>query len=671
METVAARPLAAPVGVLRRRDAAAAAVWTLTFALVAYLGIDGGGYDLVTRNQVGIVVWWAVLAGALLGVLPLARPSRSALVTVGLLSAFALWTGVATTSGHSTEQGLAELSRVACYLGVLVLAVALSRDRERALRAALSAVACAVTLVAVLALISRLRPGTFATAQQTAAFLPGTQGRLDWPLNYWNALAALMALGLPVLLGLAGSARTLLGQALAAAAVPAVALCGYLTFSRGGALAAAGGLVVYFVLTGERIPKLLSALVAAGGSAALVVGAIHRHAVENGSVGPLAQTQGRSLLVAVVLVCAGVGLAQVGLGLAARHGRALTVPRARARELLLVAVAVAIVAALVLRVPAHVSHAWQDFKRPSSVSLNQNAIGRFGAASGNGRYDYWRVAVKASGEHLLTGWGPGTFQFVWLARAPYWSYVRNAHSLYVETLLEDGLIGLVLIVGLFASGIGAAVRRAVRSVDDVRVGAAAVAAAGVAFAISAGVDWVWQVPVLPIAFLLLIAPVLAPAVDARVSAPARPGPGDARQTAARTRRWRLVALRAGLALLSVAALVAIAVPLAETSALRRSQSAAATGNVTEALAQATDAARVEPGAAGPQLQLALSDELGHDLPAALRAVRRATADEPMSWGAWLVRSRIEAESRHAADAVRSFARARSLNPHSPVFAATR
>ena len=74
--------------------------------------------------------------------------------------------------------------------------------------------------------LSRLRPDLFPAAQQTSSFLPGTQGRLGWPLNYWNALGALVALGLPLVLSIATSARTLRAQAAAAAGIPILALCG-------------------------------------------------------------------------------------------------------------------------------------------------------------------------------------------------------------------------------------------------------------------------------------------------------------------------------------------------------------------------------------------------------------------------------------------------------------
>jgi len=362
-------------------------------------------------------------------------------------------------------------------------------------------------------------------------------------------------------------------------------------------------------------------------------------------------------MIAIVLVCAGVALAQVGIGLAVRHGtppRWLVISRRRARSATLVALALAVLVALLAGAPGRLSHAWRDFKQPNAAALHSRSLARFGTVSGNGRYDYWRVAVKATSGHVLGGSGPGTYQLLWLPRAPYESYVVNAHSLYFETLAETGVVGLALVLGLFVLLIGAAIRHVRRTRHEARARAAAVAAALVAFAISAGVDWVWQVPVLPAAFLLLGAAVLAPVARERIEG-------------ASIRRGLPWTARAGAVVIALACLVAITIPLAATTAVRRSQEASATGNTTLALADARDALRIEPGAESAQLQVALVLEERHDFAGAVTAVRRATADESTNWSVWLVRSRIEAEAGHQQASLQAYLRARSLNPHSPLF----
>ncbi len=104
-----------------------------------------------------------------------------------------------------------------------------------------------------------------------------------------------------------------------------------------------------------------------------------------------------------------------------------------------------------------------------------------------------------------------------------------------------------------------------------------------------------------------------------------------------------------------------------TNDLRNSQASFSAGNTAQALTDARAAIRLEPGAAGPQLQAALVLEARRQYPAAASAAQRATKDEPQNWSDWLVRSRVEVEVGHATAALADFRRARSLNPHSPVF----
>ena len=256
------------------------------------------------------------------------------------------------------------------------------------------------------------------------------------------------------------------------------------------------------------------------------------------------------------MVCAGVALAQTGVGLATRHGtppRLLTFTPGRSRALLLGGLAVCLAVALLAGAPGRISHAWQDFKHPRAAALHQDSIARFGTVSGNGRYDYWKVAIDATGRHLLGGSGAGTFQLVWTPRAPYYSSVENAHSLYVETLADTGLVGLVLLGAFFVLMLGAAVRLSIRSRYEARVRAAGVTAALIAFSVAAASDWIWQVPALPAAALLLAAAVFAPG----------PRPSTQNRSARAALPWRIGAIT-----VAIAALVAIAIPLATVSSVQ-------------------------------------------------------------------------------------------------------
>ena len=234
MDLAVTRTLAPTRWVQTRIDVQAVSAWVLALALVLYLAIDGGGYAFATHSQIGIAVWWIVVVSAAWNLLPVTRLTRAAIGTLGFFGAFAAWTAIGITWSISSGRSFQDLALVTCYLGILVLAVSIHRERGEAVRHTLGAVATAIVVVALLALTSRLWPHLFPASQQTGQFLTGARARLSWPLNYWNALAALMAIGVPLLLALATSARTLKAQATATAAIPIVALCDALTLSRGG-----------------------------------------------------------------------------------------------------------------------------------------------------------------------------------------------------------------------------------------------------------------------------------------------------------------------------------------------------------------------------------------------------------------------------------------------------
>ena len=78
-------------------------------------------------------------------------------------------------------------------------------------------------------------------------------------------------------------------------------------------------------------------------------------------------------------------------------------------------------------------------------------------------------------------------------------------------------------------------------------------------------------------------------------------------------------------------------------------------------------AELEPWAATPYLQLALVEESAGDLAKAPKSSRRRSAATETT-GALVVASRIETRRGRNAAAARSLARARALDPRSPLFA---
>jgi hypothetical protein len=638
-------------GQARGLDWSAIAVWVLGFGLVVYLGLEGGGYDPLVHDRVGIAVWWLLLAAVVVGALPRRSLPTLAYVALALFAAFVAWTALSLSWTESTERTSADLARVCGYLGAFCLAVFATGGLNP--RRLVSALAAGIAVVALVGLLSRLHPAWFPTSHETAQFLSSGRERLSYPLNYWNGLAGLIAIGAPLLLQVATCARTIAVRAPAAAALPAIALAAFLTLSRGGIAAAFIALAVFLALSPDRLPKLLTATFAAVGSVVLIVATTHRDALQHALQNGAAHDQGSEVLVLTLVVCTVVGLLQAGLSTALRQGRPswTVVSRHRSRVALVVAALALLIAAAALDAPGRAADGWDEFKGEAAPGRGAE---RLGSVAGESRYQFWSAAVDENASKPLTGTGSGTFEYWWARNGGVPEIAHDTHSLYLQTLGELGIVGLLVLVAFLLVVLVGGGRNAVRA-TRARPELAAAFAGCVAFCITAISDWTWQIPVIAVAFLLLAA-VLVGGEQAGTEESSDEG-----------RSGLKLSLRLAVALVALIAIVAISVPLASTSLVRKSEAEARAGDLPAALSAARSAQNAQPDAAGPRLQEALVLESQGSLTAAAEAARAATERESTNWRTWLVLSRIEAELGDASAAVRAYRQARMLNPFSELF----
>ena len=213
------------------------------------------------------------------------------------------------------------------------------------------------------------------------------------------------------------------------------------------------------------------------------------------------------------------------------------------------------------------------------------------------------------------------------------TFVRDAHNLYLETLGELGIPGLVLLLaalgGVFVIGIG----KWRRAEGYERALLAAALAAGAAFATAAAIDWVWEMTVIPVALLLLAAAVLRTSAGGRRQADSQTGGSDQSEDRAR---------RSGAGLAGGDRDADAGGPRGAREPGRRAR-----GRLDSALDAARSAERFEGFAATPSLQRALVLEAMGDLEEAAAAAREATREESTNWRTWLTLSRIEAERGQA------------------------
>jgi hypothetical protein len=632
-------------------DFQVASTWLLGFGLTVYLGLKGGGFDPLVSDKVGIVAWWIVLAGLLVGAFPRRRLGTLGWAGLGLMAIFLGWTALSLAWTDSSGNTSAEIARISTYLAVFALG--LSIRGSRSVRLMVSAVGTAIAFLALIALLSRLHPAWFPDATETARFLGGSRNRLSFPLNYWNAVAILTAMGLPLLLNVATTAKSTLLRSFAAAALPAMVLTIYFTISRGGVIAGVIAVGIYLACAGDRVPRLTTTAVAAVGGAVLVAGAAQRDALQEGLQTAAAHHQGNEMLWMTIVVCLGVGLVQAAIStvLLNEMRPAWSVP---SRRFIVAASAAAVLVLLIagaaVNAPHRLSHAVDQFKSGENAGRSAS---RLTSAAGDNRYQLWGAAVDEFKGDPVHGTGSGSFEYWWTRKGGEDTVDHDAHSLYLQTMGELGIVGILTLGAFLALVLFAGGRVIQRAGRSARPQASAALGAIGAFVVAAAFDWIWQVPVLPVTMLLL-AGVL---ITAGVRSPSRSRSGPTLGAP----------VRVGLAIFALAALVAIAIPLSAGNLIRESQSEAQAANLPAALSAARSAQNVEPDAALPHLQEALVLERQGEYGAAVEQARLATAKESVNWRNWLVLSRVQAEAGDAKAALRSYKKARSLNPTSRLF----
>src|SRR5262249_36189825 len=127
------------------------------------------------------------------------------------------------------------------------------------------------------------------------------------------------------------------------------------------------GIAVFLLVVPRRLDATATLLAAAAGSAILISATSQRDALVSGVPTPAAIHQGTQLIWLSIIVCGGVALLQVALGLAAVHlerPRWLAPGRRELTRRAIVALAVVAVLGLAAGVPGKLDHRWQEFKSP-------------------------------------------------------------------------------------------------------------------------------------------------------------------------------------------------------------------------------------------------------------------------------------------------------------------
>jgi O-Antigen ligase len=592
---------------------------------VALLAFANGGY-FPTGWGWGALVALSLVAVYLVAGEPI-RPGWLAIVTVGALGGFAAWTALSLTWSDDVTNSVLENQRVLLYLAAAAALVLLAR--RPSVPYILAGVLAAVTAAAGYGLASRLFPERLGVYEPTSAY------RLGEPLGYWNGLGLFAAMGGLLALGFAVRGRSLPGRILAAAILPVLATTIYFTFSRGAWIAGAVGFLAAVALDPRRLQLLAGAVVLAPASGLAILLASGQDALtRTGAPLSAASREGHRLAVYVVLLVGASAL--VGAAFAIGERRLRPGPRLRlafAGALVLAAVAalggtfVRYGGPLTLADKAH-----DSFTKPPSLDPNLNR--RLLTFSGSYRSELWQAAWDDYTSNPVLGSGPGSYEQYWNRHRPIRHIVRDAHSLYLETLAELGPLGLLLLV----LALGAPVTAAFLARGQPLV-PTALAAYG-AYLVHAGVDWDWELAAITVAALAVGAALLAAAERDGLLPPLG-------------LFTRIGATVAALAL-SVFALVG----LVGASALSAGESALDKGDYGKARTEAKKASRWWDWSADPWQQLGDAQAAAGDTAGARASYRKAIEKDRGDWLLWYDLSSVS----DGDEAKRALAEAARLNP---------
>lgn len=420
---------------------------------------------------------------------------------VGLLGALVGIKGLSMLWTISSTETIEEVVRSSMYLATFAVALA-ALAAGRQVGPLMDVAILIVTAVAGYGILQKISPDNFPPTTTDAA-------RVGSTLQYANTAAAVVGMGLVLVLGRMTAIRSPLARGLYAALLVLFGVMLWFTFSRGGLLSTGVGLFVLFFLGGDRLQSFTNLLLASAPIAWVLyrvrdLGALSAREATDVQRLEAGMTLRNELILALVVAFL---LQAAYAAVAARYE---LLPEAR-RVLAVAALAVVVLAAGVG------SFTFGGEFLPGGeeevggrLEEGQDASQRITSVSANSRDRYWQVAWQEwveSPSTFLTGTGAGTFMYTWLQDRPGFGGVKQVHNVYLEQGTETGIFAFLAIMGFsgLLAGYLAWTTWSSRALGERRVQLSALTAAAAVYLFSSIFEWHWYIPPSTLFFFFLAA----------------------------------------------------------------------------------------------------------------------------------------------------------------------
>jgi O-Antigen ligase len=559
----------------------------------------------------------AVVVAAGMGAARLPALTPLSMTAIAFFAGLILWQGLSVIWSIEPDRSWNYVNRSLVYFAFLVLGLAASVvARAPRLVAGAFAVLCAGAVCCALA------TKIFPTLSEQSARI----ARLSSPIGYWNALALLIAMALPLALWIgAPRQRPDWLRALAVTFLYAAGVALVLTFSRGGLVVALLALALWFWIGQPRLESAFVLLVAAVPVLAVSGWAFSRAALTKDLEPRSLQVHdGRWFGLALIL---GAALAFGGAFVLSRLERGRPLTREWRRRLEWTAVAGGAAVALVgvvalLAAGVTPSRALKKFSEPAATSAASGPE-RLGELSSTSRWDWWKESWAAWKSNSFAGTGTGTFDVTHRRLRTEPSFATEPHNLPLQFLTETGIVGFVLFLGIAFAGAAALVETLRRLEGEDRLATVALVVGLFAYVVHGLVDFGWD-------FAAVTAPAFA--IFGVLLGAGRP--------ALARLPTRRMAVSAAAGAIAAAAFYSLISPWLAARKVDDAYAAIERGDAAAAAADAKSAHDLNPTSLDPLFVWATAARAqGHD-PEAGRLYTKAIAVQPDNWRGWYYRARF-------------------------------